>query len=95
MSVAELTGIDVPTGLYVGGEWGGGTGGGTFPCSTPPPRSPRQTLGTQKVTAGAKNRSDLQERANRLVGPEANGHPAMRVNAALYASELVKQVRWS
>jgi succinate-semialdehyde dehydrogenase/glutarate-semialdehyde dehydrogenase len=35
MSVAELTGIDVPTGLYVGGEWGGSKGGGTFPVLDP------------------------------------------------------------
>jgi succinate-semialdehyde dehydrogenase/glutarate-semialdehyde dehydrogenase len=35
MNVAELTGIDVPTGLYVGGEWGGGKGGGTFPVLDP------------------------------------------------------------
>jgi len=35
MSVAELTGIDVPTGLYVGGEWGSSKGGGTFPVLDP------------------------------------------------------------
>src|ERR1700745_1428594 len=35
MSVAELTGIDVPTGLFVGGEWGGGSRGATFPVLDP------------------------------------------------------------
>jgi succinate-semialdehyde dehydrogenase / glutarate-semialdehyde dehydrogenase len=40
MSVAELTGINVPTGLYVGGEWGGGKGGGTFPVLDPATEEP-------------------------------------------------------
>ncbi|MCW2936904.1 MAG: succinate semialdehyde dehydrogenase [Actinomycetia bacterium] len=40
MSVAELTGIDVPTGLYVGGEWGGGKGGSTFPVLDPATEEP-------------------------------------------------------
>src|SRR3954470_12218615 len=35
MSVAELTGIDVPTGLFVGGTWGGGSRGATFPVLDP------------------------------------------------------------
>ena len=33
--LAELTGIDVPTGLFIGGEWGGGRDGGTFPVLDP------------------------------------------------------------
>jgi succinate-semialdehyde dehydrogenase/glutarate-semialdehyde dehydrogenase len=40
MSVAELTGIDVPTGLYVGGEWGASKGGGTFPVLDPATEEP-------------------------------------------------------
>ena len=35
MSVRELTGIDVPTGLLIGGEWTGGRGGGTLPVVDP------------------------------------------------------------
>ncbi|HMD93907.1 MAG TPA: aldehyde dehydrogenase family protein, partial [Trebonia sp.] len=35
MTIAELTGIDVPTGLLIGGEWGGGRGGSTFPVLDP------------------------------------------------------------
>ena len=35
MSVAELTGIDVPTGLFVGGQWGGGSRGATFAVLDP------------------------------------------------------------
>ena len=35
MSVAELTGIDVPTGLLIGGEWTGGRDGGTLPVIDP------------------------------------------------------------
>ena len=30
-NLAELTGIDVPTRLLIGGEWTGGRGGGTMP----------------------------------------------------------------
>ena len=33
-NLAELIGIDVPTGLLIGGEWTGGRGGGTLPVST-------------------------------------------------------------
>jgi succinate-semialdehyde dehydrogenase / glutarate-semialdehyde dehydrogenase len=35
VSVRELTGIDVPTGLLIGGEWTGGRGGGTLPVIDP------------------------------------------------------------
>ena len=35
MSVQDLTGIDVPTGLLIGGEWTGGRGGGTLPVIDP------------------------------------------------------------
>jgi succinate-semialdehyde dehydrogenase/glutarate-semialdehyde dehydrogenase len=35
VSVKELTGIDVPTGLLIGGEWTGGRGGGTLPVIDP------------------------------------------------------------
>ena len=34
-TIAELTGIEVPTGLLIGGEWAGGHGGGTFPVLDP------------------------------------------------------------
>jgi succinate-semialdehyde dehydrogenase/glutarate-semialdehyde dehydrogenase len=33
--LAELVGIDVPTGLLIGGEWTGGRGGGTIPVIDP------------------------------------------------------------
>jgi succinate-semialdehyde dehydrogenase/glutarate-semialdehyde dehydrogenase len=35
MNIMELTGIDVPAGLLIGGEWGGGRGGLTFPVLDP------------------------------------------------------------
>jgi succinate-semialdehyde dehydrogenase / glutarate-semialdehyde dehydrogenase len=35
MSIADLTGLDVPTGLLIDGEWGAGRGGGTFPVLDP------------------------------------------------------------
>jgi succinate-semialdehyde dehydrogenase / glutarate-semialdehyde dehydrogenase len=34
-TVAELTGIEVPTGLLIGGEWTGGRGSGTLPVIDP------------------------------------------------------------
>ena len=37
MSITELTGIDVPTGLLIGGEWSKGSA--TFPVLTRRPRS--------------------------------------------------------
>jgi succinate-semialdehyde dehydrogenase / glutarate-semialdehyde dehydrogenase len=40
MSIADLTGIDVPTGLLIGGEWGAGHGGGTFPVLDPATEEP-------------------------------------------------------
>jgi succinate-semialdehyde dehydrogenase/glutarate-semialdehyde dehydrogenase len=33
--LTALTGLDVPTGLFVGGQWGGGQAGGTFPVLDP------------------------------------------------------------
>ena len=38
MSIAELTGIDVPTGLLIGGEWT--KGGATFPVLDPATEEP-------------------------------------------------------
>jgi len=38
MSIAELTGIDVPTGLFIGGEWV--KGNGTFPVIDPATEEP-------------------------------------------------------
>jgi len=40
MTIAELTGIDVPTGLLIGGEWGGGRSGATFPVLDPATEEP-------------------------------------------------------
>ena len=34
-NLAELTGIDVPTRLLIGGEWTGGRGGDTMPVIDP------------------------------------------------------------
>ena len=38
--VAELAGIEVPTGLLIGGEWTGGRGGGTLPVINPATEDP-------------------------------------------------------
>jgi succinate-semialdehyde dehydrogenase / glutarate-semialdehyde dehydrogenase len=51
MSVAELTGIDVPTGLYVGGEWGA-SAGGTFPVLDPATEQPIAEVADGTVSDG-------------------------------------------
>src|SRR6201996_3144744 len=38
MTITELTGLDVPTGLFIGGEWG--RGGGTLPVIDPATEDP-------------------------------------------------------
>src|ERR1700761_5326967 len=38
MTITELTGLDVPTGLFIGGEWG--RGGGTLPVIDPATEEP-------------------------------------------------------
>ena len=38
--LTALTGLDVPTGLLIGGDWGGGRGGGTFPVLDPATEEP-------------------------------------------------------
>src|SRR5246127_1531946 len=40
MTISEITGIDVPTGLLIGGVWGGGRGGSTFPVLDPATEEP-------------------------------------------------------
>ena len=39
-TLAELTGIDIPSGLLIGGEWGGGRDGSTFPVLDPATEEP-------------------------------------------------------
>src|ERR1700728_3615097 len=39
-TIAELTGIEVPTGLLIGGEWAGGRVAGTFPVLDPATEEP-------------------------------------------------------
>ena len=38
--LTALTGLDVPTGLFIGGEWGDGRDGGTFPVLDPATEEP-------------------------------------------------------
>jgi succinate-semialdehyde dehydrogenase / glutarate-semialdehyde dehydrogenase len=40
VSIKELTGIDVPTGLLIGGQWGGGRDGATLPVIDPATEDP-------------------------------------------------------
>src|SRR5580704_2088760 len=48
MSIAELTGIDVPTGLLIGGEWS--KGGATFPVLDPATEEPIAEVADGTVT---------------------------------------------
>ncbi len=49
-TIAELTGIDVPTGLLIGGEWAGGQGGATFPVLDPATEEPLAEVADGTVT---------------------------------------------
>ena len=50
MSIAELTGIDVPTGLLIGGEWG--KGAATFPVFDPATEEPLAEVANGTVSDG-------------------------------------------
>jgi succinate-semialdehyde dehydrogenase/glutarate-semialdehyde dehydrogenase len=50
MTITELTGIDVPTGLLIGGEWGKGSG--TFPVLDPATEEPLTEVADGSVNDG-------------------------------------------
>ena len=50
MSIAELTGFDVPTGLLIGGEWG--KGASTFPVFDPATEEPLAEVANGTVSDG-------------------------------------------
>ena len=50
MTITELTGIDVPTGLLIGGEWGKGRG--TFPVLDPATEEPLTEVADGSVSDG-------------------------------------------
>jgi succinate-semialdehyde dehydrogenase/glutarate-semialdehyde dehydrogenase len=50
MTITELTGIDVPTGLLIGGEWGKGRG--TFPVLDPATEEPLAEVADGSVSDG-------------------------------------------
>ena len=69
MSITELTGIDVPTGLLIGGEWG--KGAATFPVLRPGDRGAagggRRRHGERRARRGERRAG----RAARLGGDPA------------------------
>jgi succinate-semialdehyde dehydrogenase / glutarate-semialdehyde dehydrogenase len=87
MSVAELTGIDVPTGLYVGGEWGGGKGGGTFPVLDP---ATEETL-AEVADATESDALDAVAAAHDALPGWAATPPRQRAEVLRKAFELMTQ----
>jgi len=87
MSVAELTGIDVPTGLYVGGEWGGGRGGGTFPVLDPATEEPLAEV----ADGGVEDALDAVTAAHDALSGWAATPPRQRAEVLRKAFELMTQ----
>ena len=69
MSIAELTGIDVPTGLLIGGEWG--KGAATFPVFDPATEEPLAEVADGTVSDGARRGERRAGGAARLGGDAA------------------------
>jgi succinate-semialdehyde dehydrogenase/glutarate-semialdehyde dehydrogenase len=87
MSVAELTGIDVPTGLYVGGEWGAGRGGGTFPVLDPATEEPL----AQVADGGVEDALDAVAAAHDALPGWAATPPRQRAEILRKAFDLMTQ----
>jgi len=87
MSVAELTGIDVPTGLYVGGEWGGGRDGRTFPVLDPATEEPL----TEVADGGVEDALDAVAAAHDALPGWAATPPRQRAEVLRKAFELMTQ----
>jgi len=85
MSVAELTGIDVPTGLYVGGEWGGGRGGSTFPVLDPATEEPLAEV----ADGGVEDALDAVAAAHDALPGWAATPPRQRAEVLRKAFELM------
>jgi succinate-semialdehyde dehydrogenase/glutarate-semialdehyde dehydrogenase len=85
MSVAELTGIDVPTGLYVGGEWGGGKAGATFPVLDPATEEPLAEV----ADGGTEDALDAVAAAHAALPAWAATPPRQRAEVLRKAFELM------
>ena len=85
MSVAELTGIDVPTGLYVGGEWGSGKAGATFPVLDPATEEPLAEV----ADGGTEDALDAVAAAHAALPAWAATPPRQRAEILRKAFELM------
>jgi succinate-semialdehyde dehydrogenase/glutarate-semialdehyde dehydrogenase len=83
--LAELTGIDVPTGLLIGGEWGAGRGGGTFPVLDPATEEPL----TNVADATPQDALDAVGAAQKALPGWANTAPRQRAEILRKAFELM------
>jgi acyl-CoA reductase-like NAD-dependent aldehyde dehydrogenase len=70
-NLAELTGIDVPTRLLIGGEWTGGRGGGTMPVIDPATEDALTGGGRRDRRGRARRGRRGPGRAGRLGGDAA------------------------
>jgi succinate-semialdehyde dehydrogenase/glutarate-semialdehyde dehydrogenase len=85
MSVAELTGIDVPTRLLINGEWTGGRAGGTLPVIDP---STEDTL-TDVADGTVEDALDAVGAAHRALAGWAATPPRARAEVLRKAFELM------
>jgi succinate-semialdehyde dehydrogenase/glutarate-semialdehyde dehydrogenase len=85
MSITELTGLDVPTGLFIGGEWGKGSG--TFPVLDPATEEP-----LEEVADGTVNDAlDAVAAAHDAMPAWAATPPRQRAEILRRAYELMSQ----
>jgi succinate-semialdehyde dehydrogenase / glutarate-semialdehyde dehydrogenase len=84
-SLAELVGIDVPTGLLIGGEWTAGRGGGTLPVIDP---STEDAL-TEVADATVEDALDAVSAAQEALAGWAATAPRQRAECLRRAFELM------
>jgi succinate-semialdehyde dehydrogenase / glutarate-semialdehyde dehydrogenase len=84
-TVAELTGIEVPTGLLIGGEWTGGRDGGTIPVIDP---ATEDSL-TDVAVAGVADALDAVSAAHDALPGWAATPPRVRAEALRRTYELM------
>ena len=85
MSITELTGIDVPTGLFIGGEWG--KGNATFPVLDPATEEPLAEVADGTVSDAL----DAVSAAYHALGGWAATPPRQRAEVLRKAFELMTE----
>jgi succinate-semialdehyde dehydrogenase/glutarate-semialdehyde dehydrogenase len=85
--LTALTGLDVPTGLLIGGEWGAGQGGGTFPVLDPATEEPLAEVADGSVADAL----DAVEAAHAALRGWAATPPRQRSEILRRAFELMTQ----